>query len=315
MDRRWLVPIVLALSLVAWYAMENAPGSGQTEPAAREAAPESRRVAQNVPYAELAGTRHVVTSLDVYAAPSTDPLGPLQPVVVMIHGGGWRFGDKANEGVVGHKPAWLTDRGFVYVPINYRLTPGASHPSQIEDVAAAVAWVRRHIANFGGDPERIILVGHSAGAHLAALAAMHPEYLPAAGVPHDSIAGVVLIDGAGYDLPRALSTMHSSRLREWTEAAFGTDPDGLREASPITHVGTSPTMPPVLLLHTTHRTAPAEQAQALSEAVRNHGGVATVYAVDDKSHLSIMRDLGEPGDPLTAMVEVVLDDWTWSSAD
>ena len=113
----------------------------------------------NVPYVEHGHARQV---LDIYSPPNAAKL----PVVFWIHGGGWEAGDKSD---VKLKPQWFMDRGFVVVSTNYRLLPDVDMGTLIRDVAKAFAWTQQHIAEHGGDPRRVLVGGHSAGAQLAAI--------------------------------------------------------------------------------------------------------------------------------------------------
>ena len=126
----------------------------------------------NVPYVANGNARHV---LDIYAPPDAKNL----PVVFWIHGGGWQAGDKAD---VKLKPQVFMDKGFVFVSTNYRLLPDVDMGTLIRDVAKSFRWVHDHIAEYGGDPKRVLVGGHSAGAQLAALLCTDDRYLKAEGV-------------------------------------------------------------------------------------------------------------------------------------
>ena len=115
----------------------------------------------DLPYMETGHKRQV---LDIYTP--EDAEGKSLPVMFWIHGGGWQVGDKSD---VGLKPKVLTQRGFVFVSTNYRLLPEVTMADLIRDVAKSLGWVHRNIAKHGGDPKRIFVGGHSAGAQLAAL--------------------------------------------------------------------------------------------------------------------------------------------------
>src|SRR5688572_29242076 len=126
------------------------------------------------------------------------PAGRRAPLVLFLHGGGWRFGDK---GMAAHMAAHFHAQGYAFASVNYRLVPDATPAGQAADVAAAVAYLVAHAERLGIDPDRIILSGHSAGAHLAALVGTDPAWLAAHGLPVSTIDGIVLLDGAGYDVP------------------------------------------------------------------------------------------------------------------
>lgn len=247
----------------------------------------------DIPYAQIPGFDVRLTSLDLYV-----PLeGTGFPVVIWVHGGGWWSGDKGN---VGEKPAAFTAAGHLFVSVNYRLSPAVRHPVHVQDVAAAIAWVRQNIANYGGDPRRIFLLGHSAGAHLAALVATDEEYLAAHGLGLDTISGVVCLDGAGYNIPgqAAQGLLPFLRFRQ----AFGDDPAGWWEASPLAHVAPGKGIPPFLLVYAGDRVASRERSLEFAEALGQAGVRVDLYHTADKDHNGVNRDLGKPGDATTARV-------------
>ncbi len=120
---------------------------------------QAQAVKRDIPYADPPHTRQV---LDVYSPKDAKNL----PVVFWIHGGGWQTGDKSD---VQLKPQAFNDKGFVFVSTNYRLLPAVDMGAIVRDVAKAVGWAHKHAAEYGGDPTRLIVMGHSAGAQLAAL--------------------------------------------------------------------------------------------------------------------------------------------------
>src|SRR5207253_4162052 len=122
---------------------------------------------RNIPYADHADERQV---LDVYAPQNARNL----PVVFWIHGGGWQTGDKTDVQI---KPQAFMDKGFVFVSTNYRLLPSVDMATIVRDVAKSIHWVHEHIAEYGGDPKRLLIMGHSAGAQLAALICTDDRYL------------------------------------------------------------------------------------------------------------------------------------------
>ena len=132
------------------------------------------------------------------------PGGEGWPTLVFVHGGGWTAGDKgllvAGADVYGNVGRFYAERGFGVAVINYRLQPSATWRDQVDDVAAALGWLAREIEGRGGDPRALFLAGHSAGAQLAARAAVDPALLSIHGVPAESICGVVPVSGAGFDI-------------------------------------------------------------------------------------------------------------------
>jgi acetyl esterase/lipase len=177
-----IVRAMIAAGLMALLA-------GCTSGAAESALPQEtgvRLAVQSAPYGE--GPRR---SLDVYAPAQARGL----PVIVFFYGGAWQFGEKARMAFVGEA---LAAEGFVVVVPDYRVYPEVRFPGFIEDAAASIKWTADNIARYGGDPARIVLAGHSAGAHIAALVALDPSYAAAAGYDHGAVRGVIGISGPYY---------------------------------------------------------------------------------------------------------------------
>ena len=230
-------------------------------------------------------------AIDFYAAPEA-AVSP--PLVLFVHGGAWRLGDRS---LVQSKPEFFTGLGYAFASAGYRLVPGATVEEQAQDVADAVALLRRTGPALGYDGDRIVLVGHSAGAHLAALIATDPRYL---GEDFGAIAGAVLLDGAGYDVPRQME--ESWRLLRWMyREAFGTDPERQRALSPLAHAG-PPDAPAWLILHVERRRDSRGQSEALGEALEAAGARVEVVAIGDTSHALLNRRLGTESDPATNVV-------------
>ena len=142
--------------------------------------------------------------LDVYSPPNAKNL----PVVFWIHGGGWQTGDKSSVQI---KPQAFMDKGFVFVSTNYRLLPNVDMATIVRDIAKSIRWVHDHIAEYGGDPERLLVMGHSAGAQLAALVCTDDRYLKAEGLSLAIIKGCVPVDGDTYDVPAIIETAETRR--------------------------------------------------------------------------------------------------------
>lgn len=152
----------------------------------------ARRLLSGQPYGD--GPRR---SLDVWG-PTDAAHGDQRSVLVFFHGGGWNSGARGSYGFAGRA---LAGQGFVVAIPDYRLAPGAHWPDFLEDSAAAVAWVRRHAADFGGDPDRIALIGHSAGAYNAVMLALDPQWMRGAGSDASVIRGVAGLAGPYDFLP------------------------------------------------------------------------------------------------------------------
>jgi len=223
------------------------------------------------------------------------------PLLLFVHGGGWSIGDKRME--AGTKGAHFARQGWAFGSTNYRLVPQATVEQQAADVAAAVALLRKQP---GIDPDRIVLMGHSAGAHLAALVASDPSYLKAAGVPLSAIKGVVLLDGAGYDVPAQIGDARNRAQAIYTQA-FSDDPKRQATLSPVNHAA-APNAGRWLILPVERRQDSRAQSEKLAAALKAAGTSAEVLPQAGKTHMTLNRELGTEGDPSTAVVDAFLSE-------
>jgi arylformamidase len=253
--------------------------------------------------------------LDVYAPPT----GQRLPVVVWIHGGGWHRGDKAD---VDQKPRAFIDRGFVFVSINYRLFPHVTIKQIVEDVAKAIRWTRDHAQDYGGDPDRIIVAGHSAGAQLAALVCTDDSYLKAERLTLSAIKACVPVDGDSYDVPLQIQTVEEGPAASYTltfgdpkmhkqlptmtlvakgkraasyRVKFG-DETLQKDLSTVTHVAPGKHIPPFLILHVADHPETKAQSQRLVQVLQAAGVSARARPAEGKNHITINADLGLPDD-------------------
>jgi len=264
---------------------------------------QAQDVKRDIPYADPAHERQV---LDVYSPAGAKNL----PVVFWIHGGGWQAGDKAG---VQLKPQVFVDKGFVFVSTNYRLLPNVEMETIFRDVAKSLGWVHKHIAEHGGDPKRILVMGHSAGAQLAALVCIDDRYLRAEGVPFSVLKGCVPVDGDTYDVPAIIETAETRRRVHGQPQAkfghrekFGNDPAKYRDFSAVTHVAKDKGIPPFLILHVADHPDTTAQAQRLGAVLKDAGLPVTVFGAKETNHTKINADLGLPDDPVTkALFEFV----------
>jgi arylformamidase len=240
--------------------------------------------------------RHV---LDVYAPKGAKGL----PVVFWIHGGGWQAGDKSD---VQLKPTWFMEKGFVFVSINYRLLPAVDMGTIVRDVAKAARWVREHVAEHGGDPDRLYVMGHSAGAQLAALICTDERYLRAEGVPLTAVRGCVPVDGDTFDIPAIIEVAETRWRVHGLPAAkfghrekFGNDPAKHKDFSAVTHAAKGKNIPPFLILHVAEHPDTSAQARRLAAALTAAEVPVTVFGGRDTTHGRINADLGKADDPAT----------------
>ncbi|MCA9219898.1 MAG: alpha/beta hydrolase [Planctomycetales bacterium] len=258
---------------------------------------QAQTMKSNIPYADPAHERQV---LDIYAPDDAAGL----PVVFWIHGGGWQTGDKTS---VQGKPQFFTEREYVFVSTNYRLLPHVDMETLIRDVAKSLGWVHKNIAQHGGDPQRIFVMGHSAGAQLAALLCIDERYLSAEGVPFSALKGCVPVDGDTYDIPAIIwtaelrQTVHQLPLPTFGHRVkFGNDPKKHIDFSAVTHVAKGKGIPPFLILHVAGHPDVTAQARRLATVLQAADVPTTVFGAPETTHNRLNANLGLSDDPATA---------------
>jgi acetyl esterase/lipase len=252
------------------------------------------------------------------------------PVAVFVHGGTWVMGDNRCCGLHSSIGEFLARHGIGAILPNYRLSPGVKHPEHVKDVAAAVAWTRDHIGEFGGDVNHLFLVGHSAGGHLVSLLTTDEQYLKAEGMHTSDIKGVVSISGV-YDIPPGSpdvtiggSTRRSLRFEQFAplrgdlppwhrlaltpgipisvnvfHPAFGDDPDVRATASPIHYV--RPGLPPFLLCYAEEDLPLLScMAKDFHQALQENGCDSTLLQIENRNHNSIAYRAISAHDPVGA---------------
>jgi len=260
----------------------------------------------DVPYVKNGHRRQV---LDIYTPEK--PTGNSLPVMFWIHGGGWQVGDKSD---VAQKPKVLTDRGMVFVSTNYRLLPEVEMEELIGDVARSLGWIHKNIAKYGGDPQRIFVGGHSAGAQLAALICIDPRYLNEQGVSFDVLQGCVPVDGDTYDIPKIIMTaelrqaLYGGKMPTFGHRQkFGNDPEKHVDFSAVTHVAKGQGIPPFLILYFPGNPNTRAQAQRLESVLKDAEIPVKAYGKSDSNHSRLNNDLGKADDPATKELYKFLD--------
>lgn len=255
-----------------------------------------QNVHRNLAYVDSGNPRQ---KLDIYAPDSARHL----PVVFWIHGGGWQGGDRLS---IQFKPEAFVDKGLVFVSTGYRLLPEVEMVEIFRDIAKSLDWVHDHIAEYGGDPNRILVMGHSAGAQLAALISIDDRYLKAEGLSLSMIKGCVPVDGDTYDVPAIIETAETRRRVHGQPQAklghrekFGNDPAKHRDYSAVTHVAKDKGIPPFLILHVADHPDTTAQAERLTAVLKENGIPVKRFPAKDTHHSLLNENLGLLGDPPT----------------
>jgi acetyl esterase/lipase len=285
------VPLALAVAAASAQAQPQSPAGGrlralaaQTQADRAEAAvPAGVQRIADVPYGS-----HPRQRMDVYVPTGLAPSAARAPVIFMVHGGGWRHGDKAMGRVVQEKVARWVPQGFVLISANYRLLPETPVALQERDVQAALMAAQQRAPQWGADPARFILMGHSAGAHLVALLnARAPQALREGAWPW---LGTVSLDSAMMNVPSRMRAPHPPLYDD----AFGADPAYWVALSPL-HQWTAGAPPLQMVCSTQRGDNPCQQSDAMARHVRAQGGRAEVLP-QDLDHGEINAQLGRESD-------------------
>ena len=211
------------------------------------------------------------------------------PIIVMVHGGAWRIGDKEHSRVIENKGKEYLSKGYLFISIGYPLLPEANPLQQVDAVARAVVFVQKYADEWGGDTDKLILMGHSAGAHIVAMLGADPSRVGR------KWAGTVALDSAAMDVPAIMARKHYG----FYDAAFGEDPAFWQAVSPIHHLGKNAT--PFVLVCSSKRSDSCPPNEAFAAKANSLGVAATVHQ-EARTHGEINEDLGLPG-PYTDAVD------------
>ena len=275
--RRFALPVAVTAALTV--ILGAAAGVGAAVPAT--SAPTTLRYGDH--------DRQVVT---VYRGAAERP-----PLAVYIHGGAWRMGSPER---VRAKPQWFGEAGWAFASVGYRVLPDAQVEDQARDIAAGLRALRADAARLGFDPDRILIMGHSAGAHLAALVATDGRYL---GADRAAVRGVILLDGAGYDVSNEFN-LRGPLARKLYGDAFGEDPARQRTLSPIAHVDAQDP-PDWLIVFAESRVDAREQAAQFGDALQR-AGLRVERVPDPGNHMEINREFGTAGYRANAAVRALM---------
>lgn len=233
--------------------------------------------------------------LDIYT-PKSSIQGPYG-VAIMVHGGGWRRGSKSGAKVIGNKPDYFGDKGYIFVSVDYRLSSESQYPSAAFDVAQAVAFIHANKESLNIDTDKNIMMGHSAGAHLANLVSVKPEFLDTFGVSSVTIKLVISLDTYFYDVERVYQDdgQNSGRI-DMITAFFGTDTTLMRQGSPLNYIGAGD--PPMIIFNRSSKAVKDNQdANSMVDKLMAEGILSErhVFPLEHNDFL----DLGIPDHPTT----------------
>lgn len=239
--------------------------------------PSGARLVSDIPYGKDSQQR-----MDVYLPQQAKGA----PVIFMVHGGAWRWGDKGATAVVQNKVTRWVSEGFIFISANYRLLPKARPLEQAQDIASVLAVAQGRAVSWGGDPKKFIVMGHSAGAHLVALLTASPGMAFKLGAK--PWLGTILLDSAAFDMVKIMETKHAHLY----DLVFGKDPAYWRAASPL-HILSETVIPFLAVCSTRHTDSCPQAAQFVTEAesLKVHASVLE----QDLSHKDINLQLGLEG--------------------
>src|SRR5688572_21494773 len=271
---------LVSIALVVLWCLVNATIAGAETYAVR--------VIRDLPYLQGANYADDKDKLDLYLPEG----GRNAPVIVWYYGNQLLGGDKSEDAFVGR---WFASAGFVTAVVNYRLSPAVSHPAHVQDAAASFAWVKRHIAEYGGDADRVFAAGYSAGGYLAALIATDARYLAPHKLSPRDIRGVVPVSAFYWVERRGVAPDRDMSV-------WGTDPAVWVDASPAHHLRAN--IPPILILYADRdedwrRAQNVEVAAAMKAAGQTS---VAITMVADRTHATIRSRIGSEGDDTTEQI-------------
>ena len=255
-------------------------------------------------YKTLPGVDPNFLSLDIHVL--TNQTDIKAPVVIWVHGGGWRKGDKASQ--IQAKANLMQKEGYVFVSVNYRLSDETLgdkrvlHPAHVEDIAEAVAWVSKNISKWGGDANKMAIMGHSAGAHIVALLCTNESYLKKHELPLTTLKACASLDTEAYDIPYKVDN-GSLEDNQLITNAFGNDRSVWQQASPINYISSGKGIPPFLLVER----GTADRRAVLNkflDKLRMQGIETTKLSSDNLTHEEVSERIGMEGDLIVTPVLV-----------
>lgn len=272
-------PIYILILLVVLGSCGPDPGKGTPD--------------YTIQYDNIAGVDANLLSLDIYNEGITGPA----PVVIWVHGGGWAIGDKAFG--TEYKESLCKTNNYILVSINYRLTSsgnGVQHPIHVQDVAKAIAWVYNNISNYGGDSTKLVVMGHSAGAHLAALVSTDETYLQNEGLDLNILSGCGSFDTQAYNIPYSMA--NGNEDNSIYTNAFTSNSSVWANASPVYHVAPGKNIPPYFLLAKRGGAASQYICNEMKDSLISIGVNVNVIDASSLTHEEVNDHIGAPNEHL-----------------
>lgn len=251
-------------------------------------------------YADFSYGNNSLQKMDVYLP--TIKKFDKSPILIMVHGGGWKRGDKKVGAALTNKLPYFTQKGMILVSLNYRLTPEANPYEQAQDIAKALVVVQENAEKWGGDPNKIVLMGHSAGAHLVTLVTADARYNFAKGAK--PWLGTVSLDGAGVDIEKSMNEKKNGKiLGDIYDNAFGNDPNLWHETSPMAQLKQG-AYPILMVCSSIRNDKPCKDTQDFVNKAKNLGVKADMMETP-RTHGDINHDVGLDND-LTKRIDQFL---------
>ncbi|MEM6781113.1 MAG: alpha/beta hydrolase, partial [Pseudomonadota bacterium] len=247
-------------------------------------------IVRDIPYGTLEREK-----LDIYTPDNAQNL----PVMIYIHGGGWAIGNKKR---VQTKPEAFSEVGYIFVSVGYPLLPKHPVETQAQSIANAISWIQNNIKNYDGDPERIHLMGHSAGAHLVALIATDHSYLKKVNASIHDIQSVISIDGAAMNLVWRMNNLYRSKSERIFTNAFGTNKTRWEKLCPYHQATSDEYIPDFLFLTAQNRKDSNITAKDFHSKLQTLDVHSVVSPIADRDHSTINRLMGTKNDEAFAQI-------------
>ncbi len=273
-------------------------------------------IERNLRYRSADGWDTKFTELDIYHRGNNGK----RPVLVFVHGGGWVEGDKSNIALNKNMVNSFLDSGYVVAAVNFRLiekkrNSKVKYADMAQDIAGSIKWLSQNVQDYGGDPQFFVLLGHSSGAHMAALLGTDASYLEDQELSLDIIRGVITFDIHVYDIPGALKAMKGTAFDkriERLEQYFGDTEKEQKKASPAYFVNNGSNIPFLLMSagikDGKRQTLTKEMTEEFKAALINAGHPAERYHYENSRHFDLPLGYGKGKIDIQAKVERFLND-------